>query len=72
MPENKKISKKYGVEILHRPKKLATNKSLGEDVYKFAFTQIQEILKKTNKKLSLLVLLMANAPTISSNLIDRE
>ncbi len=70
-PKIKKISKKYDVEILDRPKRLATNKSLGEDVYKFAFNQIQEILKKTNSKLSLLVLLMANAPTINSNLIDR-
>ena len=45
-PKIKKISKKYDVEILDRPKRLATNKSLGEDVYKFAFNQIQEILKK--------------------------
>ena len=44
---------------------------MGEDVYKFAFHQIQEVLKKTNNELTLLVLLMANAPTINSNLIDK-
>ena len=69
-PKIKNISKKYQAEILERPKKLATNKSLGEDVYKFAFEQIEQQLSKKNLKVTYLVLLMANAPTINSELID--
>ena len=67
----KKISKKYKAKILERPRILASNKALGEDVYKFAFGQIQKQLLKENKsKITFLVLLMANAPTINSKLID--
>ena len=70
-PKIKKISKKYNAEILERPKKLASNKALGEDVFKYAFDQIQKKLKVNGKKISYLVLLMANAPTISGKLIDK-
>jgi hypothetical protein len=70
-PKIKKISKKFNAEILERPKKLATNKALGEDVYKFAFDQIKDQLKAINEKITYLVLLMANAPTIDSKLIDK-
>ena len=70
-PKIKKISKKYKAKILERPRILASNKALGEDVYKFAFGQIQKQLLKENKsKITFLVLLMANAPTINSKLID--
>jgi len=70
-PKIKKISKKFNAEILERPKKLATNKALGEDVYKFAFDQIKDQLEAINEKITYLVLLMANAPTIDSKLIDK-
>ena len=40
--------KKYHAEILERPKKLAT-KILREDVYKFAFEQIEQKLSKKIK-----------------------
>ena len=70
-PKIKKISKKFNAEILERPKKLATNKALGEDVYKFAFDQIKEQLEEIDEKITYLVLLMANAPTIDSKLIDK-
>lgn len=68
----KKISKRYGAEILKRPKRLTSNKALGEDVYKFAFQQIKKKLAEESKtKINLLILLMANAPTINSSLIDK-
>ena len=65
-PKIKKISKKYSAEIIFRPKNLANSKALGEDVFKNAYLQIQ----KKIKKIEMIVLLMANAPTINSNLID--
>ena len=70
-PKISKISTKYECILLNRPKELLTNEALGEDVYKYAYLQIKEILKKENKKIDLIVLLMANAATITANLIDQ-
>ncbi len=58
--------KKYKVKIIDRPKYLNTTKALGEDVYKYCFDQI----KKKHKKIELIVLLMANAPTLNSSMLD--
>ena len=66
-PKIMKIGKKYDVEFINRPKKLANSKSLGEDVFKFTFEQI----KKKYKNISLVVLLMANAPAVNSSMIDK-
>jgi CMP-N-acetylneuraminic acid synthetase len=66
-PKIMKIGKKYDVEFINRPKKLANSKSLGDDVFKFTFEQI----KKKYKNISLVVLLMANAPAVNSNMIDK-
>ena len=65
------ISKKYKCVLLNRPKELATNEALGEDVYRYAYLQIKNILRKENKNIDLVVLLMANAATITSDLIDQ-
>ena len=67
-PKIKKISKKYKVEFIDRPKKLANSKALGEDVFKYSFEQIK---KKYKKKIKMLVLLMANAPAVNTNMIDK-
>ena len=66
-PKIMKIGKKYNVEFINRPKRLANSKSLGEDVFKFTFEQI----KKKHKNISLVVLLMANAPAVNSTMIDK-
>lgn len=64
-----KISKKYGVEIIQRPKNLCTSKALGEDVYKHAF---ENILKKNKKEnIEYVVLLMANAPMVTYKMINK-
>lgn len=68
-PKIKKITKKYKPTFLKRPKHLATNTALGEDVYKDAFLKIKKILK--GREIKLVVLLMANAGTINSNLIKK-
>ena len=67
-PKIKKISKKYKVEFIDRPKKLANSKALGEDVFKYSYGQIK---KKYKKKIEILVLLMANAPAVNKKMIDK-
>jgi CMP-N-acetylneuraminic acid synthetase len=64
----KRQTKKYKVNYLHRSKKLASNKALGEHVYQDAYFKIKKIVKE---KIELVVLLMANAPTINYKLIDQ-
>ena len=63
----KKISSKYNVEFINRPKKLNTNKALGDHVFEYSYEQV----KKNIKKIELVVLLFANAPTINFKLIDQ-
>ena len=63
----KKVTKKYKPIFLERPKQLATNAALGEEVYRDAYYRIKKIL--SGKKISLIVLLMANAGTINAKLI---
>ena len=65
----KKITKKYEPIFLKRPKHLATNSALGEEVFRDAYFKIKKILK--GEKISLVVLLMANAGTINSKLITQ-
>ena len=64
----KKISSKYNVEYIDRPKKLNTNKALGDHVFEYSYEQIK---KQNTKKIELVVLLFANAPTINFKLIDQ-
>ena len=66
-----KIGKKYGAVLLKRPRYLATNKALGEDVFEDAYFRIKELFNAQNTKVELLILLMANAPTITVQLIDK-
>jgi len=64
-------SKKYGATIIKRPKRLATSTALGEKVYEHGYFEIKKMLNKNSKKIEFVVLLMANAPTINSELINK-
>ena len=66
-----KISKKYGAFYINIPKNLATNKALGENVYVHGYNEIKKILNLNSKNIEFVILLMANAPTINSQLIDK-
>ena len=68
-PKIKKITKKYNPIFLKRPKYLTSNSALGEEVFKDAYFRIKKTLK--GKKISLIVLLMANAGTINTSLIRK-
>jgi len=68
-PQIREISKKYGAHLIDRPPHLATKAALGEHAYQHAHEVITSELKKDGKKPELYVLLMANAPTISADLL---
>ena len=65
-PIIKKISKKYNATILERPKKLTSSKALGDHVFENAYFQI----KKKIQKIKYVVLLFANAPLVTSKMIE--
>jgi len=62
----KSIGKEYGARIIDRPAHLCTKEALGEHAYQHAHEVIQAELAAEGKTPELYVLLMANAPTVSS------
>ncbi len=68
----KKIVRYKKVILLNRPKHLATDGALGEEVFQNAYFQIKDIISKQKKKINLLTLLFANAPAITSKMIDKS
>ena len=63
----KEIGKKYGAHIIDRPHELCTSATLGEHVFVHAYEYIKE---RYHEAIEQVVLLMCNAPTITSDLID--
>lgn len=61
-----KATKKYKVKLIDRPKYLNSSTALGEDVYRYCYEEI----KKKHSDIELIVLLMANAPTLNSSMLD--
>ncbi len=61
------LGKRKKINIIKRPKYLASNKALGEDAFVHAYRTIKQ---KEKKNISLFVLLMCNSPTISCNIIS--
>ena len=66
-----KTSKKHGAVYIKRPKKLATSTALGDHVFEHGYFKIKKILNINEKKIEFIVLLMANAPTITGKIIDK-
>jgi hypothetical protein len=64
-------SREFGATVIDRPASLATKEALGEDVFVHGYKHIAAALAKEGKDLELMVLLMANAATISGELIDK-
>jgi hypothetical protein len=65
------IGKKYGAEIIDRPPELCTAEALGEDVFAHGYDVIKKKALEKGKKVDIVVLLLANAPTVTSEMIDR-
>lgn len=66
----KKISKNHKVKIINRPKKLTTDKVLGEKVFQHAYFEAKKDLGLNSKEIEFVVLLFANAATLTSEMIN--
>jgi len=62
--------KNIGAEYIARPSCLCTDAALGEDAYKHGYEVIRDRLQEEKRSIELMVLLFANAPTVSADLID--
>lgn len=62
------IGRLYGSRIIDRPAELCDSKALGEDVFAHGFNHIKKELKE-EESIDLIVLLMCNAPTVTSDII---
>jgi hypothetical protein len=60
------IGREVGARIIERPAHLCTKQALGEHAYQHAHEVIAEELYGEGLELEILVLLMANAPTVTS------
>ena len=60
----------YGAELIERPPELATKEALGEDVFVHGYNMIKKKLADEGGTVELMVLLFANAATITGQLID--
>lgn len=70
-PIIKKVSKKYKVEFIQRPKKLANSKALGDHVFEHGYFEIKKKLDLKERDIECIVLLFANAATITASIIDK-
>lgn len=70
-PRLKEIGRQYEASIIDRPPHLATKTALGEDAYVHGYQVIKDALAKEGESLELMVTLFANAPTLTSELIDQ-
>ena len=69
--EIRRIGEEHGAEYIERPPELASPTALGEDAFRHGYEVIRDRLADEGEELELLVLLFANAPTVSGELIDR-
>jgi len=65
------VGRRYGAEIIVRPPELCTNQALGEDAFVHGYRVIRDLLTAKGKTVELVVLLFANAATVSGDLIDQ-
>jgi len=66
-----RVGKDYGAEIINRPRELATNGALAEDAYLHGYREIHNRLEREGEKIEFMVLLLANAATVTCGLIDQ-
>ncbi len=65
------VGKRYGADIIVRPPELCTSQALGEHAFAHGYNFIRQRLMKHGEDVELIVLLFANAATISGDLIDQ-
>jgi len=64
------IGRSHGAEIIVRPAELCTSQALGEHVFLHGYEIIRDACRFRGGELELLVLLMANAATVTADMID--
>ena len=64
------IGRGYGAELIARPPELATKEALGEHVFAHGYREIARRLAAECKRVELMVLLFANAATVTGAFID--
>jgi CMP-N-acetylneuraminic acid synthetase len=64
------VGRRHGAEIIVRPPELAAPEALGEDAFKHGYEVLRERLAGEGRSVELVVLLFANAPTVTGALID--
>ncbi|MDA2932769.1 cytidylyltransferase [Acidobacteria bacterium AH-259-D05] len=64
------VGRRYGAEIIVRSPELCTPEALGEEAYAHGYGVIRDRLVEEEKTVELMALLLANAPTVTSELID--
>ncbi len=69
--EIKQIATHFDAEIIDRPAELATSTTLSDDVFVHAYGEMKRLLASEGKQIELLVLLFANAATLTSDYIDQ-
>lgn len=69
-PEIVAIAEDYRAQCIERPAALATSAALGEDVFAHGYGEIARRLATEGKRVELMVLLFANAPTLTAEMID--
>jgi hypothetical protein len=70
-PEIMAIGRQFGAELIERPAALATRAALGEHVFVHGYQEIARRVGTAGERLELVVLLFANAATLTAELIDQ-
>ncbi len=63
------LAEDNGIEIIKRPPELCTDSALGEHVYVHAYNVVKQL--NNDQKIEAVVLLMCNAPTITSKMLSK-
>jgi hypothetical protein len=69
-PILKEIGLQHGARIIDRPADLASKTALGEDAYVHGYRVIADQMAREGDRVELMVLLFANAATLTPSLID--
>lgn len=64
-----RLARENKIEVIQRPPEFCTNEALGEDVYIHAYNFVKE--RNKEQEIELVVLLMCNAATITSETISK-
>ena len=70
-PEIAEIGKSFGADLIDRPPELAGNETLADDVFVHCYLEIARRIALRKSSVEFMVLLFANAATVSGDLIDQ-